>query len=303
MERGHVKLWRKSIDSGLLQNANLWTFWSWCLLKATWKNRECVINLQPVSLEPGQFIFGREAASKELKMSEQIIRTCVQKLKNMKNLTIKSTSRYSIITIMNWDIYQCNQPADNQQINQQVTSSQPAANHKQEVKEVKEGKEIKQSAKTENKTKNKSDQKPVAAGSLSADFKNQNKKHFSFRVGQSFERINTACEIIKNLEPKNGCDPINPYQWVQIQTNKHMHPGAIEECLRIVVTKWKEVKKGYYPYLNTLITKISPTYWEKENTQEAEGYKAILAELSSNSDILKRLGIDFSTIKNERNKK
>lgn len=141
MERGHVKLWRKSIDSGLIQSPNLWAFWSWCLLKATWKNRSVVMNMQTINLLPGQLVFGRKAASKELNMSEQTIRTCLEKLKKLKNITIQSTSHYSIISVVNWDNYQGCQPTDNHLINQPPTSRQPAANHKQEVKEIKEGKE------------------------------------------------------------------------------------------------------------------------------------------------------------------
>lgn len=132
MERGHVKLWRKSIDSGLIQSPNLWAFWSWCLLKATWKNRSVVMNMQTINLLPGQLVFGRKAASKELNMSEQTIRTCLEKLKKLKNITIQSTSHYSIISVVNWDNYQGCQPTDNHLINQPPTSRQPAANHKQE---------------------------------------------------------------------------------------------------------------------------------------------------------------------------
>lgn len=132
MERGHVKLWRKSIDSGLIQSPNLWAFWSWCLLKATWKNRSVVMNMQTINLLPGQLVFGRKAASKELNMSEQTIRTCLEKLKKLKNITIQSTSHYSIISVVNWDNYQGCQPTDNHLINQPPTIRQPAANHKQE---------------------------------------------------------------------------------------------------------------------------------------------------------------------------
>jgi hypothetical protein len=141
MDRGHVKLWRKSMDSGLLQNSNVWTFWCWCLLKATWKEREMLVNFQVVKLFPGQFIFGRVSASHELKMSERSIRTCLDKLKNMGNLTIKTTNRYSVISIVNWGIYQGNRPSYDQQTDQPTTSRRPADDHKQEVKEVKERKE------------------------------------------------------------------------------------------------------------------------------------------------------------------
>ena len=62
-------------------------------------------------------------------------------MKKLKNLTIKSTNKFSIISIINWDTYQSCDIATNhqtnQQPNQQVTSNQPATNHKQEYKEHK----------------------------------------------------------------------------------------------------------------------------------------------------------------------
>lgn len=134
MTDGWIKLWRKSLDSGLLQNPDLWTFWCWCLLKASHKPTRQLVGWQMVELEPGQFIFGRKAASKELPLSEQTIRTCLKKLKNLENLTIKTTNKFTIITINNWDTYQQQEIENNQQINQHLTSSQPAANHKQECK-------------------------------------------------------------------------------------------------------------------------------------------------------------------------
>lgn len=134
---GWVKLWRKSLNSGLIQNAELWTFWCWCLLKAGHKPRKQMIGWQEVHTEAGQFVFGRKKAAKELKMSEQTVRTCLKKLKNMENLTIKTTNKYSIIIINKWDSYQQNENENNQQDNQQATSRQPASNHKQELKNVK----------------------------------------------------------------------------------------------------------------------------------------------------------------------
>ena len=139
MDRGYVKFWRKTTDSGFLQNPNLFTFWAWCLFKASHKKRNQLVGMTMVELQPGQFIFGRKAAASELKMSQQTIRTCLKKLEMFENLTIKSTNKFSIITIINWDTYQSSDEkitikSTNSQptSNQQVTSNQPASNHKQE---------------------------------------------------------------------------------------------------------------------------------------------------------------------------
>ncbi len=94
-----------------------------------------------IDLLPGQFIFGRKSAAEELEVGEQTIRTCLGKLSELQNLTIKPTNKFSIVTICNWDVYQNENESNNQISNQQVTNNQPTTNHKQEVKEVKELKE------------------------------------------------------------------------------------------------------------------------------------------------------------------
>ncbi len=127
MKTGYIKLYRQSIDNKWLQHGDLWRFWCYCLLKATYRPYEELVGLQRVPVERGQFIFGRKVAAKELKMSEQTVRTLLAKLIGWQNLTIKSTSKYSIVTIVNWELYQStdgestikstnSQPASNQQV-------------------------------------------------------------------------------------------------------------------------------------------------------------------------------------------
>jgi len=127
MHRGYVKLWRKTVDSEMFQNHKLWAVWTWLLLNATHKEMEVYAGLEKVKLYPGQIITGRKLLSRKLLMSERNIRTCLYSLQTTGNLTIKSTNKYSIITIINWDIYQnedekstsnptSNRPASDQQV-------------------------------------------------------------------------------------------------------------------------------------------------------------------------------------------
>ena len=128
MNRGYVKLWRKSGDSGLLGNADVWQLLSWCLLNATHKPHKQLVGKQLVALEPGQLIFGRIAVASQLNTTEQKIRTSIKLLENANFLTIKATNKFSIITIVNWHSYQDMQPTDNQQITSQLTNKQPTDN-------------------------------------------------------------------------------------------------------------------------------------------------------------------------------
>lgn len=92
-------------------------------------------------IERGQLITSRDHLSKATGISQQSIRTGLTRLKSTKEITIKSTSQYSVITICNYDKYQTSKYEINQQVNQlsnkPSTSDQPAINHKQEYKEVK----------------------------------------------------------------------------------------------------------------------------------------------------------------------
>ena len=115
---GYVKLWRKSFDSHVWANPNLWRFWTWCLMKATFKQRIAKVGFQDVYLEPGQFVFGRRKASKETGLSERTIRTAIDWLTSRQNVTIKTTHLFSIISIVNWAKYQ-------EEATQQTTKQRP----------------------------------------------------------------------------------------------------------------------------------------------------------------------------------
>jgi hypothetical protein len=128
MYRGYIKTWRKVLDSGWLKNHKLWVFWSWCLLKASYKEYDIMVGLQQVHLLPGQFIFGRKKASEETGLTEQEVRTAIDSLRKRQNITIKTTNKFSIVSIANWDIYQDDEVKNNQQINQPLTNKEPTTN-------------------------------------------------------------------------------------------------------------------------------------------------------------------------------
>ena len=97
-------------------------------MKSTHKQYKCLIGLQEIELNPGQFVFGRKKCSIETGLSEQIVRSCLLSLKSTNNLTIKTTNKFSIISITNWDSYQVDECEFNQQITSKPTNNQPTNN-------------------------------------------------------------------------------------------------------------------------------------------------------------------------------
>ncbi len=113
MNEGYIKVYRKTMRSRAFQNEGLFKIWMWCLLKANHKGQWVSIKTgrgtTEVWVEPGQFIFGRKTAAKELKMKPSTVWKRIVKLKNMRNLNIESNTHYSVITVINWEFYQGNE--------------------------------------------------------------------------------------------------------------------------------------------------------------------------------------------------
>jgi len=139
--RGYVKIFRKMIDSRVFQNEGLLKVWIWCLLKANHEERWVPMSTgrgaTEVKVCPGQFIYGRKSAAKELKMKESTIRNRMKKLENMRNLDMQPDTHCTIVSIINWDIYQMQEnKEDRQEDNQRTGKGQPKDTNKN-VKNVK----------------------------------------------------------------------------------------------------------------------------------------------------------------------
>lgn len=135
---GYVKLYRDALTHRYFTNTHLWHFYLYCILRATYTERKVMIGFQSIQLAPGQFIFGRNQAAIDTGLTVQNIRTCLKVLEKEEKLTIKVTSKFSIISVTNFSSWQNGNCGANHQTNQQLTSNQPATNHKQEGKERKE---------------------------------------------------------------------------------------------------------------------------------------------------------------------
>jgi hypothetical protein len=141
VHRGFVKLWRKALDSGWLRKHKLWVFWTYCMMKATHKSRAARVGNQEIVLNPGQFIFGRRVATEETGLTDREIRTCLDLVRKWQNVTIKATNKFSIITIVNWNIYQANESENDQLCDQEPTNRRPHTRTK-EHKNIRTSSEI-----------------------------------------------------------------------------------------------------------------------------------------------------------------
>ena len=134
---GWIKLHRSLLDWGWFTEPNTLSVFIYLLLIA---RRESGI-WHGISVEMGQAITSRDKIAKATGLSEQQVRTSLERLKSTNEITIKSTNKFTLVTIINYESYQsdgnyqqpANQPTIQPTNNQQITNKQPTI--KQESKE------------------------------------------------------------------------------------------------------------------------------------------------------------------------
>jgi DNA-binding transcriptional MocR family regulator len=93
-------------------------------------------------VQPGQFIFGRKSAAKELGMSGSTVQDRMKKLERMQNIVMQSVTHYSLVSVVNWALYQGDsvEPVT-QPVNQPSTNRQPSVTNKNDKNDKKRERE------------------------------------------------------------------------------------------------------------------------------------------------------------------
>ncbi len=143
VDTGFILLSRSIVDSIVFQNEKWFRVWIWCLIEASYKKKNKRVKTGKgytvLTLERGQFIFGRNQNAKDLKLPPSTLWKIILKLKTLGNLNIKSNTHYSIISICNYELYQ---ELENYQVTSKgTTKEQPRNNQGTHLKERKERKE------------------------------------------------------------------------------------------------------------------------------------------------------------------
>lgn len=143
LNANYIKLHRKSIESQVFSDAELWRLFCWCLMRANWKEGFYCGE----RIEPGSFATGRKSASTELGVSESTWYRSMQKLERLGCISLKVNNRFTIVFIANWSKYQGGvnnkRTTDEQLANNGWTTGEQQMDTIEEGKEGKEGKKVK----------------------------------------------------------------------------------------------------------------------------------------------------------------
>lgn len=143
MDKGYIKFWRKIIKWGWFSDTHTFHLFSYLLIKASYTDSEFL----GVKINPGQAVIGLKQTSIDTGLSVQSIRTALSHLKSTNEITIKSTNKFSIVTILNYSSYQNQEEIDNNKNN--TKNNKPSTNHQQTTNNIQEVKKVRSKEQTQ----------------------------------------------------------------------------------------------------------------------------------------------------------
>ncbi|MEY8321882.1 hypothetical protein AAK894_12565 [Lachnospiraceae bacterium 46-61] len=157
---GFIKLYRSMLKWEWYDDINVKVLFLHLLLKANYEDKKW----HGIEIKKGELVTSISHIAKETKLTQQQVRSCIKKLEKTREITIKTTNKFTVIHIEKYGFFQCyeteynkqitnNQQTNNKQItnnqqtnNKQITNNQQTDNKQitttKEVKEIKEYKEL-----------------------------------------------------------------------------------------------------------------------------------------------------------------
>lgn len=106
---GYIKLHRKILENPIVcKDSDYLAVWIYMLLNATHKEIPAIFKGKKIMLKPGQLITGRISIANKLKISESKVRRIINELKSDQQIDQQTSNRNSLISILNWELYQKN---------------------------------------------------------------------------------------------------------------------------------------------------------------------------------------------------
>lgn len=169
---GYILLHRQMLEWEYADEPNVLATWVHLLLRAQHKD----VRWRGMELRRGQVVIGMADFAQKVGISYQQLRSILKKLKINEQIDMKSTNKFTIVTICNYDSYQVKaetiQRTNNEQTNNQITNNQ-RTNNEQITKNNNENtennikkislREIKEKPKAENAAKNGDEVQPPSS--------------------------------------------------------------------------------------------------------------------------------------------
>jgi hypothetical protein len=143
MHRGYIKYYRKIKEWEWRKDPYTFSLFMHFISNANFKDTSFMGH----TIKRGQIVCSVRTLSEELGITPRSVRTSITRLKSTHEITQQTTRWFSIITVCNYDVYQCDEEKTTQQATHKTTTKRHGSDTEvttsKERKECKEGKEIK----------------------------------------------------------------------------------------------------------------------------------------------------------------
>ena len=133
---GWIKIHRKFLDWQWFEKPEAVQLFVYMLLKANHKDG----NWQGQEIKKGQFITSAQTISNDTKLSLQVVRTLLKKFELTNEIIVKSTNKFTMLTICKYECYQDENNTSNKQLtnkqqttNKQLTTNKNDKNNKENI--------------------------------------------------------------------------------------------------------------------------------------------------------------------------
>ena len=141
---GWIKLHRKFLDWEWYQDIPVKNLFLHILLTANYEDRKW----RGTDIHSGELITSVQHLSEGSCLSVQQVRTALKKLESTGEITVKSTNKFTLVTVLKYSDYQTNEECEQQTSNKQITNKQQTNN-----KQITTTKEVKKERSKEGKNK------------------------------------------------------------------------------------------------------------------------------------------------------
>ena len=115
MATGYIKLHRKLLDNCISTRPEYLALWVTLLLMANHAENSFIWNDEKITIRAGQLLTGLKQLSKKTGIAQTTVYRILKFLENEKQIEQHKTTKFTILTIVQWDAYQHNEQQSGKQ--------------------------------------------------------------------------------------------------------------------------------------------------------------------------------------------
>ncbi|MBW2003040.1 MAG: hypothetical protein JRI72_00285 [Deltaproteobacteria bacterium] len=132
--QGWVKLHRQIIENPIFRKPHMLQLFVYCVLKANHEQGKAFWGKDEITVERGQFVAGRFEIALALNQNPNTTYARLKRLESGGFLNIKSNNKYSLINVVNYELYQSDEQKSNSKMNKKITTNEQQNNTNKNVR-------------------------------------------------------------------------------------------------------------------------------------------------------------------------